>query len=286
MKTLFPLLSLLACSMFTYAQQDSLSSHDVSEYVVRPNTRLYSKTIEVEIGGKQTRYNTSLSPLLQQGPNFGLYVERMPSSVCISPKFKTLFTSELRVAPMTTIFGGGGMLSLSEKVSYSVLYDFHPFEQFRVYVGGGISGDISVDISQVNSNNTLSPGLDVSWFQATIFPEYVLKTKRRDIKFCDRFSMSLIRTSLLPCYGDMSAFDIKLNAFNYVDFTNRFTVQLPMKRTTLSFSHVLEREKIDRNLVERRRFVSSFAVGFNVFVEKISGRPMKYYKSNGKRIKE
>lgn len=279
-------MSFLACSMLTYAQQDTSSYSGESDFVVRPNIRQYNRTVECEVAGTQTRYNTSLSPLLQQGPNFGVYIEIDPIRVSSrESKLKKIFSNEIRLSPMSTIFGGGSMIAFSEKASYFLLYDFHPIEQFRVYAGGGLSGDFSLDISMVNSNNTSALGIDLSLVKAAVRPEYVVKAKRRDIKLYDSFNMSLARVSLLPNYGDLSQFDIKQNAFSYIDFTNRFTVQVPMRRTTLSLSHVLEREKVDRNLVERRRFVNSLAIGFNTLISRTSGRPMKY-NSNGKRVRK
>lgn len=286
MKAFFHLIFFLACSMLTYAQQDSLlSSLGGDEYVIRQNKRQYSRTIEFEFLGKQTRYNTSISPLLQEGSHLGVFYEYMPHNVGREKKVKSLLTSELRYSNMSTIFGGGGLMSFSEKLSFSVLYDIKPLVKFHVYAGAGVCADMSIDLSKVNSNNVVGFSFDFSMLQATIRPEYVLKAKRRDIKLIDNFNMSLVRLSTLPLYGEPSSAELKCNAFSYVDFANRFTIQLPMKRTTFSISHVLEREKIDKNMVDRRRFVSSFAFGLNVFAIRYSGRLMKY-DSDNKRIKD
>ena len=110
-------------------------------------------------------------------------------------------------------------------------------------------------------------------------PTLCVKTKRRVIKISNQFDLRLAGLSYTPTYtqlyldgNDMSEY-IDFNSFSEkIRFANKFTVDLPLRKTTLRLGMLVERSKSNINMIDNRTLNVQALVGFSFDYLTKSGR--------------
>jgi hypothetical protein len=229
--------------------------------------------------GRETHHVSYLSPLLYSGTTFEFWNETIKHQKAGKCDFYSLVNNRVSMSNMMPTNESTEMSSYYDVFEYHYFYDWKLTPKFHMLCGAYAGFELGADLLFSNSNNPVYIRADLSLLGLSFRPTLSIHTKRRVIKISNQFDLRLAGWVHSPIYtqlySDAEKFTdyIDFNSFSEkIRFSNKFTVDLPLRRTTLRLGMLVERSKSDINMIDNRTLNVQALVGFSFDYLTKSGR--------------
>ncbi|MEE1082484.1 MAG: DUF3316 domain-containing protein [Paludibacteraceae bacterium] len=242
-----------------------------------------SKNFSFGIGfGRENHHVSYLSPLLYSGTPAEIWAERINRKRKGDKDFYSLANLRLHSGGLFSQSGENSMHTRSIMFEYHYYYDWKLASNFHMLCGGYVGGEFGSDKMQSSlwiGNNPEFKRIDFSLLGLSFRPTLSVQTKRRVIKISNQFDLRLAGLVFSPNYTQLYSDVEKLtdgvdfNSFSEkIRFSNKFTVDLPLRKTTLRLGMLAERSKSNVNMIDNRTLNVQALVGFSFDYLTKSGR--------------
>lgn len=232
--------------------------------------------------GRENHHVSYLSPMLYSGTPTEIWAERINRKRKGDKDFFSLANLRLHSGNLISQSDENTMHVRSIMFDYHYYYDWKLAPNFHMLCGGYVGGEFGSDKMESSlwvGNNPEFLRIDISLLGLSFRPTLSIHTKRRVIKISNQFDLRLAGWVHSPIYtqlySDAEKFTdyIDFNSFSEkIRFSNKFTVDLPLRRTTLRLGMLVERSKSDINMIDNRTLNVQALVGFSFDYLTKSGR--------------
>jgi hypothetical protein len=232
--------------------------------------------------GRENHHVSYLSPMLYSGSSTEIWAERINRKRKGDEDFFSLANLRLHSGNLISQSDENTMHVRSIMFDYHYYYDWKLAPNFHMLCGGYVGGEFGSDKMESSlwvGNNPEFLRIDISLLGLSFRPTLSIHTKRRVIKISNQFDLRLAGWVHSPIYtqlySDAEKFTdyIDFNSFSEkIRFSNKFTVDLPLRRTTLRLGMLVERSKSDINMIDNRTLNVQALVGFSFDYLTKSGR--------------
>lgn len=242
-----------------------------------------SKNFSFGLGfGRESHHVSYLSPLLYSGKPTEIWAERINRKIKGDKDFFSLTNLRLHRSSLSASNKENEMEASHITFEYHYFYDWKMAPNFHMLCGAYSGGEFGADLMMSKlwvGNNPTYIRAEVNLLGLSFRPTLCVKTKRRVIKISNQFDLRLAGLTYTPTYtqlymddNDLSEY-IDFNSFSEkIRFSNKFTVDLPLRKTTLRLGMLVERSKSNIDLIDNRTLNVQALVGFSFDYLTKSGR--------------
>ncbi len=233
--------------------------------------------------GSKTHHVSHLSPLLYSGNGIGLWAERINKKNWRNKDFYSLtnFRFDRSSLSYLTLTEQNIMAVSNLELDYHLYYDWKLASNFHLLCGGYIGGEFEKNEMQSSlwiGNNPNFFSIELNLLGLSLRPTLCIQTNRRLIKISNQFDLRLAGFVFYPTTNQSFLCDdlkdvIDFNSFSEkFHFSDKLTVDLPLRKTTLRLGMLVERSKSMIFNVDNRSLNVQGIVGFSFDYLTSSGR--------------
>ncbi len=231
--------------------------------------------------GRVRQLDTYLSPLEYRGTQFS-YINETERPLRLMAR-RVQFQSTLQLDISTSQPASDKATYLGGNIGYaaSLHYRFlgtpsgtlpqDGYSRFTLMAGPQLTTDIGGLYNTRNGNNPAQAYLSAN-LAASVVAGYTFRLRRMPISLRDQLDIPLIGAMFTPAYGqsyyeifELESSDHNIRAihpFNAPSLTNRLTLDLPLRHTTMRLGYIIDVRQSDVNSLRRHAYNHAFMIGW------------------------